>query len=239
MRDATARAIYLENKYGRGGPNGGAYIAVNHLPENIIDEWIREYSPAFLSRWKKIGIDIRRHAVEAGPGSHYTMGGVRVNENCETTVPRLFAAGEVGAGMDGAERIDGGPAITWCLTMGCVAGREASGAARDLAWPEIDYDQVEKEKKKIDALFDRETGVRGCEVKNKIKDIMWEYCAPGLSFREPCRQQVCGGCAVLINKKRVLACDALSEQEMVIEPIPRHRVLKDLIVDFSAEENRG
>ena len=101
------------------------------------------------------------------------------------------------------------------------------------------YDQVEKEKKKIDALFDRETGVRGCEVKNKIKDIMWEYCAPGLSFREPCRQQVCGGCAVLINKKRVLACDALSEQEMVIEPIPRHRVLKDLIVDFSAEENRG
>jgi len=185
LRDATARAIYLENKYGRGGPNGGAYIAVNHLPENIIDEWIREYSPAFLSRWKKIGIDIRRHAVEAGPGSHYTMGGVRVNENCETTVPRLFAAGEVAAGMDGAERIDGGPAITWCLTMGCVAGREASGAARDLAWPEIDYDQVEKEKKKIDALFDRETGVRGCEVKNKIKDIMWEYCAPGCASPIP------------------------------------------------------
>jgi len=177
LRDATARAIYLENKYGRGGPNGGAYIAVNHLPENIIDEWIREYSPAFLSRWKKIGIDIRRHAVEAGPGSHYTMGGVRVNENCETTVPRLFAAGEVAAGMDGAERIDGGPAITWCLTMGCIAGGEASGAARDLAWPEIDYDQVEEERTRIDALFDRKTGIRGCEVKNKIKDIMWEYCA--------------------------------------------------------------
>ncbi len=177
LRDATARAIYLENKYGRGGPNGGAYVAANHLPENIIDEWIREYSPAFLERWKKIGIDIRRHAIEAGPGSHYTMGGVRVNENCETTAPRLYAAGEVASGMDGAERIDGGPAITWCLTMGYIAGKEACRAAKHLKALDIDNDQIEREKEKVNAFFDRRTGVRGCEVKNKVKDIMWEHCA--------------------------------------------------------------
>ena len=80
-------------------------------------------------------------------------------------------------------------------------------------------------------------GWRGRKAIDTMRYI-FENFAPGLSFRESCRQQVCGGCAVLINKKRVLACDALSEQEMVIEPIPRHRVLKDLIVDFSAEENR-
>jgi fumarate reductase (CoM/CoB) subunit A len=177
LRDATSRAIYLEGRHGRGGPNGGAYVAVNHLPENIIDEWIRQYSPAFLARWKKLGIDVRRHAIEAGPGSHYTMGGIKVNENCETSLPGLYAAGEVASGMDGAERIDGGPAITWCLTMGCIAGGEASRAAKDRGWPAIDTALVKREKRRIERLFERRKGLRGFEVKNRIKEIMWEYCA--------------------------------------------------------------
>ena len=177
LRDPTSRAIYLENKHGRGGPHGGAYVAVNHLPDTIIDEWIREYSPAFLSRWKKIGIDIHRHGLEAGPGSHYTMGGIRVDENCSTSLPRLFAGGEVASGMDGAERIDGGPAITWCLTMGYIAGKEALKAAKELSWLDVEPDQVEGEKRKINTLFDRKTGVRGCEIKGRVKDIMWECCA--------------------------------------------------------------
>jgi succinate dehydrogenase/fumarate reductase iron-sulfur protein len=73
----------------------------------------------------------------------------------------------------------------------------------------------------------------------KIIDTLryiYEKFAPGLSFREPCRQQLCGGCAVMVNKQPVLACDALSEKEMTIEPVPKHRVLKDLIVDLSGEK---
>jgi succinate dehydrogenase/fumarate reductase iron-sulfur protein len=68
---------------------------------------------------------------------------------------------------------------------------------------------------------------------------IYETQAPGLAFREPCRQQVCGACAVLMNKKRVLACDTLSKQEMVIEPVPGHRVVKDLIVDLDREKGAG
>jgi len=37
----------------------------------------------------------------------------------------------------------------------------------------------------------------------------------------------------MVNKKPVLACEAFSEKEMTIEPVPKHRVLKDLIVDLS------
>ncbi len=73
----------------------------------------------------------------------------------------------------------------------------------------------------------------------KIIDTLryiYEKFAPGLSFREPCRQQLCGGCAIMVNKQPVLACDALSEKEMTIEPVPKHRVLKDLIVDLSGEK---
>jgi succinate dehydrogenase/fumarate reductase iron-sulfur protein len=73
-----------------------------------------------------------------------------------------------------------------------------------------------------------------CDLKiiDTIRYI-YEKFAPGLSFREPCRQRLCGGCAIMVNKRPVLACDALAEKEMTIEPVPKYKVLKDLIVDLS------
>lgn len=176
LRDPTARAIYLENKYGRGSPLGGAYIAVNHLPENLITDWIKREKPGFIPKLEKLGIDIRKHALECGPACHYSMGGVKVNENCETDLRRLYAAGEVASGMDGAERIDGGPAITWCLTMGYIAGKEAAKGAKELDWPDIDLGQVEAEREMVNSLWERREGIKGFEIKYKIKDILWEYC---------------------------------------------------------------
>jgi fumarate reductase (CoM/CoB) subunit A len=177
LRDPTSRAIYLENKYGRGSPHGGAYIAVNHLPENLIEDWIKRERPAYLPKLEKMGIDIRKHALETGPAAHYSMGGVKVNEDCETTLPRLYAAGEVASGMDGAERIDGGPAITWCLTMGYIAGKAAASKARQIDWLPINPEQVKVEQEKLSPLWGRREGVRGFEIKYKIKDLMWEHCA--------------------------------------------------------------
>ncbi len=177
LRYQTARAIYLENMYGRGSPHGGAYLAVNHLPENLINDWIKREKPEYVPKLEKMGIDIRKHALECGPASHYSMGGVKVNENCQATLGRLYAAGEVASGMDGAERIDGGPSITWCLTMGYMAGKEAAKEARDVGWLDIDTEQVKAEQKMINSLWDRNQGIKGFEIKLKIKDIMWRKCA--------------------------------------------------------------
>jgi len=177
LRDPTSRAIWLENKYGRGSPHGGAYIAVNHLPENLINDWIERERPAYLWKLKKAGIDIFRHALECGPACHYSMGGVVVNENCETTLPRLYSAGEVAAGMDGAERIDGGPAITWCLTMGYIAGKEAARAVRKLDWLDIDPEHVKAEQERVNLLSEQKEGINGFRIMNKIKDTMWETCS--------------------------------------------------------------
>jgi succinate dehydrogenase/fumarate reductase iron-sulfur protein len=71
---------------------------------------------------------------------------------------------------------------------------------------------------------------QGKKIIDTIRYI-YEKFAPDLSFREPCRQQLCGACAMLVNSKSVLACNEISEKEMVIEPIPKYRVLKDLITD--------
>ena len=53
-------------------------------------------------------VDITTDPMEVGPTCHYMMGGVRVNdETQESTVPGLYAAGEVGGGMHGANRLGG------------------------------------------------------------------------------------------------------------------------------------
>ena len=53
-------------------------------------------------------VDITKEAMEVGPTCHYSMGGVRVNaDTTATTVPGLFAAGEVAAGLHGANRLGG------------------------------------------------------------------------------------------------------------------------------------
>ncbi len=176
LRDPTSRAIYLENKAGRGSPSGGAYLSVSHLPANLIDDNLSTLKPRFFSKITQAGIDLTRETFEVGPAVHYTVGGVRVNEECETTLPRLIAAGENAAGMDGAERIDAGPAICWCLTMGYVTGKSAAARAKELDWLPVKESEVEGERKRIEGLFSRRKGVTGDEVKEKIKDIMWEKC---------------------------------------------------------------
>ncbi len=177
LRDATSRAIYLENMEGRGSPNGGAYLAVNHLPENLIDDWIKREAPPDLKKVEKMGIDIHKQALEVGPACHYTMGGVRVNEKCETSLGRLYAVGEVAAGMDGAERIDGGPAITWCLTMGYLGGTQAAKTTKNLGWLNIDPEQVKTAEDKVTELLKKKAGIKGFEINSRLKDVMYDNCA--------------------------------------------------------------
>jgi len=176
-RNATSRAIYLEHMYGRGSPRGGAYLSFSHLPENLINDYIEREKPGFIDDLKKAGIEIQRRALECGPAAHYSMGGIRVNEYCATSLPRLYACGEVAAGMDGAERIDGGTALTWCLTMGYIAGKEAAKMAKELDWLSIDNKQVSEEERRVSSLLERREGIKAFEIKNKLKDIMWNYCS--------------------------------------------------------------
>jgi succinate dehydrogenase / fumarate reductase flavoprotein subunit len=79
--------------------------------------------------------------MEIGPTTHYVMGGVKVDaESQESTVPGLFAAGEVGGGMHGANRL-GGNSLSDLLVFGRRAGQFAaakSGRAPAPADAEVD-----------------------------------------------------------------------------------------------------
>jgi len=176
LRDPTSRAIYMENLAGRGSPSGGAYISVSHLPMNLIEENLKNLAPRLYLKVKKAGIDLTKEAFEVGPAVHYTCGGVRVNEECESSIPRLLIAGENAAGMDGAERIDAGPAICWCLTMGWITAQKAATAAKELDWLPVEADQVTWEQARLEGLMGKREGITGYEIKQKLKTIMWEKC---------------------------------------------------------------
>ncbi len=67
----------------------------------------------------------------------------------------------------------------------------------------------------------------------KIIDTLiyiYQNLAPGLAFRGPCSQGLCGSCTIRVNDKPVLACETIAEQTMLIEPVRKEKVVKDLVI---------
>jgi len=120
-RDLATYAITKEVEAGRGSPAGGAYLSFRHVPEAEVR---RAFGPV-VDRLLDNGIDLTRHDVEVAPIAHYHMGGVRVDETLQTSVPGLYACGESVGGANGANRLSGN-AITEALVFGARAGRNAA-----------------------------------------------------------------------------------------------------------------
>ncbi len=129
-RDVVARSIFKEVQAGRGSPHGGAFLDITHRGPQAI----RRALPSMVDQFASLaGVDITKEPMEVAPTIHYTMGGVTVEAATgQTTVPGLFAAGEVAAGLHGANRL-GGNSLGDILVFGRRAGEAAAAAARELA----------------------------------------------------------------------------------------------------------
>ncbi|ASU79647.1 fumarate reductase/succinate dehydrogenase flavoprotein subunit [Actinopolyspora erythraea] len=127
-RDEVARAINNEVKEGRGTPHGGVYLDV--ASRLTADEIMRRL-PSMHHQFKELAdVDITSERMEVGPTCHYVMGGVEVDpDTAASSVPGLFAAGEVAGGMHGSNRL-GGNSLSDLLVFGKRAG---AGAAEYLA----------------------------------------------------------------------------------------------------------
>ena len=145
-RDVVARSIYKEVKAGRGTPHGGAHLDVRHLGA----ERIKQKLPSMYEQFHALAsVDITREPMEVGPTIHYTMGGVRVDpETAATTVPGLYAAGEVAAGLHGANRL-GGNSLGDILVFGKRGGDAAAEHAKSVGRGTIDESQVAAEQDAI------------------------------------------------------------------------------------------
>src|SRR2546421_1260772 len=110
-RDHVARCIIREIKEGRGSPHGGVYLDISWIKEKMPNaaEHIKRKLPSMYHQFKQLAdIDITKEAMEIGPTTHYMMGGISVDGDSQmSTVPGLFAAGEVAAGLHGANPLGG------------------------------------------------------------------------------------------------------------------------------------
>jgi succinate dehydrogenase / fumarate reductase flavoprotein subunit len=170
-RDEVARAINSEVKAGRGSPHGGVFLDIG---SRRTPEFIRRRLPSMYHQFMELaGVDITREAMEIGPTCHYMMGGVQVNaDSQETVVPGLFAAGEVGGGMHGANRL-GGNSLSDLVVFGRRAG---IGAAEYIASGQAPtaFNQSEVDAAIGAALapLSRESGENPYDIQHDLQEMM-------------------------------------------------------------------
>src|SRR5438270_284636 len=135
-RDEVARASNTEVKAGRGTPHGGVYL---DIASRRSAEYIKKRLPSMYHQFKELAdVDITKQQMEIGPTLHYIMGGIRVDpDTAATTVPGLYAAGEVAAGMHGANRL-GGNSLSDLLVFGRRAGQAAAEYSQKARAAKID-----------------------------------------------------------------------------------------------------
>ncbi|MCA1595561.1 MAG: fumarate reductase/succinate dehydrogenase flavoprotein subunit, partial [Chloroflexi bacterium] len=141
-RDVVARAVYREVQDGRGSPHGGVFLDVSHRGA----DYVRRKLPSMYEQFHALGdIDITREPMEVYPTIHYVMGGVSAEpETAATTVPGLFAAGEVAAGLHGANRL-GGNSLSDIMVFGKRAGDAAAAFAQAAGQGDLDTPQIREQ----------------------------------------------------------------------------------------------
>src|SRR3954464_3509322 len=170
-RDEVARAITAEVKAGRGSPHGGVFL---DLPSRLPAETIKRKLPSMYHQFMELAeVDITKEPMEVGPTLHYFMGGIRVDADSQmSTVPGLFACGECGAGMHGANRL-GGNSLSDLIVFGRLAGTAAAEYIRTLGTtPRADDEQIKVAIRGATDILNRESGENPYLLHEKLQDVM-------------------------------------------------------------------
>ena len=114
--------------------------------------------------------------VAIGMGALYMMGGIHINTRCQTSVPGLYAAGEVSGGVHGARRVAGN-AFPEMIVFGAQAGScAAAEAAKKDALPEPPRSQVQAGLDYVAGLVQRGKGdIDPREMRRKTREIMGQH----------------------------------------------------------------
>ena len=161
-RDRLSRAIMKEILDGRGVLNGV------RLDLSTVRECDLKRMSHLLPPMKNNG----KEKLIISPTAHFTMGGLAINEEGETDVQGLFAAGEVCSGVHGANRL-GGNALAEVFAMGTVAGENAAKKALKTQRAKFLKDEVNAERKHIESLYSEgRTDIK--ELRLALRETMWD-----------------------------------------------------------------
>jgi succinate dehydrogenase / fumarate reductase, flavoprotein subunit len=174
-RDHVARCIRREVREGRGSPHGGVFLDIAWIKERISNapEHIKKKLPSMYHQFKQLAdIDITQEPMEVGPTTHYMMGGVRVDADSQMTgVPGLFAAGECGAGLHGANRL-GGNSLSDLLVFGQRAGQYAAAFAKEHSFAKVDGAELNSAEAWALQPFERKNSDNPYAIQHRLQDVM-------------------------------------------------------------------
>jgi L-aspartate oxidase len=162
-RDVVSQAIVTQMDQTR---HACVYLDVTHLDAAFV---LKRF-PGIAAACKQFGIDITKDKIPVRPGAHYMIGGLTVDQAGQTTIPALWAAGEVSSsGLHGANRL-----ASNSLLEGLVYGAHAGIAASKAALSTPDGYRV----------FPLESAVLAppaepldlADIRNSLKAVMWRSC---------------------------------------------------------------
>ena len=159
-RDVVSHAIELQMQKTR---HPCVYLGMSHLDA----EKIRHRFPGITRICKKFDIDIAIDPIPVRPGAHYFIGGVSVDAEGRTSIPQLWAAGEVTAsGLHGANRLASNSLLEG-MVYGAHAGAAASRAAMDMA----DNFQALPLTQPVTSAHEEPLDLG--DIRNALKSLMW------------------------------------------------------------------
>src|SRR5688572_20053751 len=174
-RDVVSRAEQTEINEGRGFPDGTVALDITVVPRKRIHEALREI--VMVGR-DFAGVDITKEPIHIKPGNHYVMGGVKTDIDGKTSVPGLYAAGEVACvSVHGGNRL-GANSLLDTLIFGARSGRHAAGHAKGIKMPEPSRASLDDEASMIRDVVGRDrSGRRVSEIKRELGATMDKYVA--------------------------------------------------------------
>ena len=174
-RDVVSRAEQTEINEGRGFPDGTVALDVTKVPRRRTLEALREI--VNIGR-DFAGVDITHEPIHIRPGNHYIMGGVKTDVDGQTTIPGLYAAGEVACvSVHGGNRL-GANSLLDTLVFGRRSGEHAAREAMRMPMPSTPSSRLTDTERAIAAILRREgNGHRIGAIKEELGETMNQYVA--------------------------------------------------------------
>ena len=171
-RDVVARSIEHEIDEGRGFEGGCVHLDIRHIGADLINErlpGIRQIAIDFA------GVDPVSEPIPIQPGQHYSMGGIDVGIDGQSSIPGLYAAGECACvSVHGANRL-GGNSLLETVVFGRLVGESIAREVPSVAHPS--RGPVEEAVREVDGKIARLLGNTGgtslFPLLDSLKETMW------------------------------------------------------------------
>lgn len=155
---------------GKHTANKGVYGDLSDVPEEELNRYER-----FINACADQNFDPSWQPYEWAPGVHHFMGGVSINDKCETGVSGLFAAGEVVGGIHGSNRL-GGNALSETQVFGAIAGKQAAQRALSLKnSSSLPPNYPEYVEGRLLSISKREENIDPAEVREELTGTMSDH----------------------------------------------------------------